>query len=443
MKEITIPVDWEPRNYQIPAWSYFENGGKRGVCVWHRRAGKDLFALNVIAAAAARRSGLYWHCFPTYNQGRKISWDGFTKDGRAFLSHFPHEVVTGKNNTDMRLTLGGLNSIYQVVGTEDPDRLVGTNPVGVVFSEYSLEPSMREAWDIIRPILSENGGWALFIYTARGHNHGYTLYSMAKDNPEWFCDRLTADDTKGQAVSREAIEQDRLSGMPEEVIQAEYYCSFEAPIKGAYYADQMLEADEGGRLTKVGHEVALEVNTAWDLGMDDYTAIWFFQEFGQEIRLINYYQNTGKGLPHYAKYLDKFDYKYGKHFAPFDIEVRELGTGKSRLETARSLGVRFTKCGFHRKEDGIESVRNLLPQCWFDEESCAKGIDALKGYRKQRDERHSGPNGEPVWKKEEVRDWTTHGADAFRTLAWAFKRGRLRLKTPQKFANSEYSIFNA
>ena len=226
--EIQVPDNWRPRDYQLDLWKYLENGGKRAVAVWHRRAGKDLLSVNWCVTAALKRKGLYWHLLPTYNQGRKIVWDGMTRDGRSFLEHFPKELWSNVNNTDMRLELKN-GSIYQVVGTDNVDRLVGSNPVGVVFSEYSLQDP--RAWDLVRPILAENGGWAVFIYTARGRNHGYDMFNMASRNERWFCQRLSIDDTS--VLTQEAIEEEREAGMPEELIQQEFYCSFDAPLVGS------------------------------------------------------------------------------------------------------------------------------------------------------------------------------------------------------------------
>src|SRR5688572_15313537 len=175
MSEILLPHRWSPRSYQRKLWGYMQGPaeGKRAVAVWHRRAGKDLLGINVVSTKIPERVGTYWHLLPTYKQGRAIVWNGFTRDGRSFLDHFHPDLVSAKNSTEMRMTFfNGAN--YQVVGTDDINSLVGTNPIGCIFSEYSLhDPG---AWEYLRPILKENGGWALFIYTARGRNHGYTLF---------------------------------------------------------------------------------------------------------------------------------------------------------------------------------------------------------------------------------------------------------------------------
>lgn len=368
--------------------------------------------------------------FPTYNQGRKIAWDGFTKDGRKFIDHFPEPLIEAKNNTEMKLTLktGG---VYQVVGTEDPDRLVGANPVGCIFSEYSLQDP--RAWNYIRPILAENGGWAIFIYTARGNNHGKRLLEMARKNPQWFAEVLTVEDTG--AIPLSAVQDERDSGMPEEMIQQEFYCSFEAPIVGAYYGKQMMAMSDDGRICNVPHEPQLPVHTAWDLGMDDAMSIIFYQVYGLEVRIIDYYENSGEGLAHYIKHLkDKSEYTYGTHTAPWDIEVRELGTGKSRRETAKSLGISFKVLKQFSVEDGIDNVRNFLSRCWIDSKKCERLIDCLRNYRKEYDE------AKKVYKNTPFHDWSSHGADCFRYLSWGFKEKKKNEKPPQEKADGDYDV---
>jgi len=403
--EIRLPYDFVPRVYQLPLFQFIENGGKRASCVWHRRAGKDLSMINLCAVESHKRIGLYWHLFPTYNQGRKIAWQGMTKDGRKFLDHFPKQVVSNVNNTEMRLELTN-GSIYQVVGTDNVDRLVGANPVGCIFSEWSLMDP--RAWDLIRPILAENEGWAVFIYTPRGHNHGYDLWNRAMASDKWFSQMLTVPETR--AIPMSAIEEDREAGMPEELIQQEYFCSFEAAMVGSYYGQQMKAAEDDGRITEVPWEPEADVHTAWDLGVGDSTVIWFFQTIGNSARIIDYYEQSGEGLPHYANVLRERPYVYGRHFAPHDIQHRELGSGKSRIEIARELGIKFEVAPKLRIEDGIEAVRALLPKCYFDRVKCERGVSALKQYRKEWDDKLR------VFKDRPLHDWTSHAADGFRTM---------------------------
>lgn len=408
-KEITIPYKFTPRDYQIPLISCIDRGYKRAVCIFHRRAGKDKTLINLITKEALKRVGVYYYLFPTYKQGRKIIWQGIDKAGMKFTDHIPEEIRKRTNDQEMMIELKN-GSIIQIIGTDDIDRIVGTNPVGCVFSEYSLQNP--KAWDLLRPILAENEGWAVFNYTPRGKNHGYELYEMAKNNPKWFAQILTVDDTK--AISQEAIEEERLAGMDEDLIQQEFYCSFEAAIQGAYYAKQISKANEDGRITNVPYVENLPVYTVWDLGVGDSTAIWFVQLVNQEIRIIDYYEAQGEGLPYYAKVLDEKGYKYGGHYAPHDIQVREMGSGLSRLETARSLGINFQVVKNISIDDGINAARTIFNRCWFDKEKTKQGVNCLVNYHKEYDEKRK------EYKNIPYHDWSSHGADAFRYLAIQF-----------------------
>ena len=435
MATVQIPHEWCPREYQYPLWDFLEKGGTRAVAVWHRRAGKDLFAINWIARCMVTRPGLYWHCFPTYEQGRKIAWDGFTKAGKKFLNAFPEELQASKSNTTMRIELKSMGynvdgspqpgGIYQVVGTDDVDRLVGPNPFGVVFSEYSI--SDPRAWEYIRPILIENGGWALFIYTPRGHNHGYTLLELSRKSTRWFNQVLTVADTISEgipSVSMEDIETAKLEdGMTEEMVQQEFYCSFEAPLIGAYYGKEMLAmrghkgVEQRGiepvpsRIGNVPWEPRLPVHTYWDIGMDDATAIIMMQVFGQELRIIDYLEDSGEGLPYYIKALRDKPYVFDRHYGPHDIEVRDFSNGKSRKEVAYSLGVRFIVTPKMDLMDGIGAVRDILHRVWIDEAKCLRLINALCSYRKKWNEERK------VYENQPLHDWSSHGADAMRTMA--------------------------
>ena len=385
-------------------------------------------SMNWTIYSAFKRPGLYWHLLPTYQQGRKIVWDGITKTGRSFLDHWPEELVTGVNNTEMKLELKN-GSIWQVVGTDNVDRLVGANPVGCVFSEYSLQDP--RAWDYIRPILAENGGWAVFIYTPRGRNHGYELMQQAKKNDNWFAEELTIDKTGSIPMS--AVDEERAAGMPEELIQQEFFCSFDAALVGSYYGDGMKKAVEEGRITHVPYDPRLPVHTAWDIGMHDATAIWFYQVNNREVWVIDYYEDNGRGLEEYAAILREKGYSYGDHIAPHDIAVRELGTGKSRQEVALNFGIRFIMAPQIGVQDGISAVRQLLPRIWFDEEKCERGIDALKQYVKEYDEKRG------MYREKPKHDWTSHGADAFRYLAVGMREERNYEDLPA-FADNEYAI---
>lgn len=407
-----------------------QEGGKRGVVVWHRRGGKDLTMINLAATLSVERVGLYWHLFPTYAQGKKIAWDGKTKDSRPFLDAFPKEIVKGKNNTDMKLTLIN-GTIYQVVGADKPDSLVGANPIGIICSEWSLmSPTI---WDLVQPILAENGGWIIFIFTPRGKNHAFKMLERAKKNPNWFTQVLPNKVTK--VIPPDAVQEMRDSGMSDEMIEQEIECSFEAPVEGTYYGKYINKAEAEKRVGNVPWEPKLPVHTAWDLGIHDSMVVWFYQVYGHEIRIIDFYQNSGEGLEHYVKHLREKDYVYGNHYAPHDITVRELSDGKSRLEKARALGIKFRVGKQHDIQDGIEAVRSILPKCYFDETKCDIGLECLKQYHKEWDEKHA------VFRDNPCHDWSSHAADGFRELAWSLKNRPKTDKKPQDVAESDYDPY--
>lgn len=419
---ISIPYGWKPREYQIPLWTAFASKGvSRGVAIWHRRAGKDVTCWNILIYKAVERVGLYFYCFPTFTQGRRVIWDGMGKDGRRYLDYLPEQLIASVNNTEMKIELVN-GSIIQLIGIEQIDRLVGTNPVGLVFSEYSLQNPM--AWELFRPILAENGGWALFEYTPRGHNHGWMLYESARKNPNrWFTSILTVDQTRrddgSPVITPEAIEEERASGMAEELIQQEFYCSFDAAIQGAYYSDLLRTAWKDGRVRDIPFDQSLPTFTSWDLGMDDATGIWVFQVLGSEIRMIRYYENSGRGLSHYISWINDLrqaqGFQWEKHFAPHDIRVRELGTGKSRLEAARGLGIQFHAAKRMPISDGIDAVRRIFSRLYFDEQGCSKGLSAIAEYTKEWDEDNKCFSDKPK------HDWTSHAADALRTMAISWR----------------------
>jgi hypothetical protein len=228
-KQITLPHNYRPREYQ---WSFFEamaTGIKRAVCVWHRRAGKDKTFLNFMIKEMPKRVGAYYYFLPTYRQGKQILWDGIDRDGFKYMHHFPKEIIKRKHETEMKIELT-TGSIFQIIGTDNIDAIMGTNPVGCVFSEYSLQN--RDAWDFISPILAENDGWAVFNFTPRGMNHGWEIYTKADENDDWFCEKLTVEDTVrpdgSRVITEETIERERARGMSESMIRQEYYCDFGA-----------------------------------------------------------------------------------------------------------------------------------------------------------------------------------------------------------------------
>jgi len=357
------------------------------------------------------------------------------------MDHFPKQIIARKNDQEMLIEVKGAkgNSIYQVVGTDKGmDYLRGTNPVGVIFSEYSrMSPAV---WDTIRPILRENDGWAIFAYTPWGENHGYEMYNMALNNDEWFASFLTVDDTTDHAgkrlISDADVQEEKDSGMSGEMVAQEFYCSFQSALPGAYFASEMESALEQGRITQVAYEPELPVDTYWDLGVSDSNAIWFAQHIGNETRLIDYYENSGEGLLHYIQALRQKPYVYGKHYAPHDIEVREFSTGRSRRDTALNLGIDFIVGKKIDKMESIDSLRRFLGRCWFDQGRCKTGIAALRNF-------HKAFNDKTRTFSSPVHDWSSHGVDALMECSNAYYLdGFEQTARKQTQTLNEYDIFN-
>ena len=415
MPTVDIPYKFEPRDYQLPFLRAMDGGLRRAVKVWHRRAGKDKTDLNYQIKSACNKRGYYPYFFPTTSMGKRILWQGMDKTGFKFLDHFPPEIIEKKNESEMYIVLKN-GSIWQIIGTDKIEN-VGVNPIGCVFSEFSLQNP--NAWELIRPILAENGGWSIFNFTPRGRNHAYDLLKMANNNEHWFSEVRGVDNTN--AISLEAIQDERDSGMSSDMVQQEFYCSFDLGIEGSYYGKYMSDAQLENRICALPYDSSTEVMTAWDLGIGDYTCIWFFQIAGGEIHLIDYEQDSGKGLAHYNQVLQdrisNYGYVYKAHFAPHDIMARSKQTGITAQDFAAQMGLKFSALPMSPIDHGIEAARSILPRCYFDEVKCKDGIKCLEFYQKKLDERNN------IYSSRPLHNWASHGADAFRYLAMAIRRG--------------------
>ena len=414
--KIQLPNNWKPRHDQMPLWNYLENGGKRAIQLAHRRWGKDDVALHNTACQAVKRPGNYWHMLPEYGQARKAIWDAVNpRTGiRRVDEAFPLAIRESTRTQDMMIKLKG-GSTWQLIGSDNFNSLVGSPPIGIVFSEFAI--ANPASWNYLRPILAENDGWAVFITTPRGKNHAYSLYEFAKEDPAWFAGLVTSDES--DVFTKEQLAQELAELIselgPEEgmaFFRQEYYCSFDTLISGSYYGSIIDLADTDGRICNVPYDPALPVITAWDLGMGDSTGIWFIQDAKTEYRIIDYYEASGEGFSYYAKYLKELPYDYSEHIMPHDIRVRELGTGKSRYESAQALGIRpITICPSLPVDDGINAVRNVLSKCYFDKKKTAQGLEGLRCYHKEYDEKRK------EYKNKPYHDWTSHPSDAFRMFA--------------------------
>lgn len=367
-----------------------------------------------------QKVGSYWHMTPEYGQCRKSVWDAVNpRTGKRRIDEaFPHAIRESTRSQDMFIRFIN-GSTWQLVGSDNYNSLVGSPPVGLVFSEYALGDP--KAWGYLRPVIAENNGYAIFITTPRGKNHAYTLFEMAKDDPAWYSGLITIEDsgllTKEQ-LDKELSEYIATFG-PEEgyaLFRQEWYCGFDGAVSGAYYASIIDQLEANGQITSVPYEPTLPVTTAWDLGVGDATAIWFLQQAGQEIRVIDYFEASGEGLSYYVKELKAKPYIYDQHIMPHDIRVRELGTGKSRYEMAQSLGIRPIEIAKNIPiDDGINAVRATLPRMWFDKKKCAAGLELLRSYRKEYDDVRK------TFKNKPLHDYTSHANDALRMYCVGYR----------------------
>lgn len=413
MPTIRLPTI-ELRDYQQPFWKAMEGGCRRAACVWPRRSGKDTVSLAWTAWDAHRHIGSYWHLFPEQTQARKALWNGINREGQRIIDvAFPHAIreQTLDNEMFIRFKCG---STWQLGGSDRYDALVGSNPRGVVFSEFAI--SNPRAYDYIRPILAENGGWALFPYTPRGRNHGYELFTKLGSDPASFAELLTCDDTGH--ISAEALEAERRE-MSDELYQQEYFASWDFGQEGSYYTEQMNKALTSGRICDVPYDEALPVWVAMDLGFTDATAMWFFQvEYGGRVRFIDYEEHNGRQLKFYSELLRSKPYNYGEQLIlPHDASHERLGA-ESIEEQFEALGWRTAVLPVERSVlPGIETVRSTLGRSLFDHDATEHGRACLNAYRREFDDKRS------VFKQNPLHDWSSHGADAMRYACRAIAEG--------------------
>ena len=420
--DIILPYHYFPRTYQIPFFQALEAGIRRFDLVWHRRAGKDITVMNATTCAmcgqdspdlppttAYGKIGTYFYFFPTFAQGKKVIWDGQTKEGIRFTDFIPESKRLQTWNDEMKIRLKN-GSLFQIIGTDNYDAIMGTNPVWCVFSEFALQNP--KAWEFVRPILKENKGIAIFAYTPRGKNHAYKLHQNAQNNERWFSQILTIDDTK--VLTRADVDEEIADGMSEELASQEFYCEFLLGVEGSFYGRQLEKAKNEGRVKPLLLDSSKPVHTAWDIGVDDFTSIIFFQFIKGEYFLIDFYENNYMGLDHYAKVLQDRNYIYGRHFGPHDLKNRVWANSAKTVYTiALNFGINFDIIEKTSKASGIEAVRNTLNKSYIDEHKCAVLIDHLNSYRKRYNRILNEYSEEPV------HDTHSHAADAMRMLALA------------------------
>lgn len=393
----TIEVDFQARDQFIP---YLRRTQRWASVVAHRRAGKTVACIMDLVRHALEHQGReprFAYIAPTYTQAKDVAWSYL----KEYTQSFPH---MDKSESELSVTFPGTRARIRLYGAENYDRIRGLYLDGVVIDESGdIDP---RAWpEVIRPALSDRKGWATFIGTPKGRNAFFDLHSKAKADDAWFTDELRASQT-GLIDAAELADAQRT--MTPEAYAQEYECSFDAAVIGAYYGKEIVQAESDKRIGRVPHDRAADVFASWDLGIADAMAIWVGQIIGREWHWIDYYENSGQPLDHYVDWVKALPYKVHRHYLPHDGEARELQTGKSRQEFLEGRGFGVTIVPRHEPMDGIDAARVRFNRMWFDAERCARGIDCLRMYRAEYDDKNK------VLKPKPLHDWASHGADAFR-----------------------------
>lgn len=424
MAQIEIPYLYTPRDYQLKLFDAFNSKRcNRALLRWSRRAGKDLTCFSYVVQAMFERPGTYYYFFPTYSQGRKVLWEGKDKQGISFLARIPEQFIAGKNDQQLMIKLTN-GSIFRIIGSDDYDSIVGTNPVGMVFSEWAI--SRPQVWDFMSPILFENGGWAIFNGTPRGENHMFKMETANEANPNWFISEVQSmwPDRPNYypVISQAQLQEERRSGKEEQILEQEYGVSYVSGLKGAYYSDQVIAARQDKRVGTYKYNSNILVDVFTDLGMSDDTVLWFRQIDGNRIIWIDYYENSNQGYDHYVKVLRDRGYNYGTVWLPHDGAHRVQQTALKNSEAFRRYlqyeNIQASvRCAdkINNKQLAINAVRSRFPRYHFDQAKCAIGLKKLSLYHRKWDEAHQCFMNTPE------HDWTSHAADAMSTEALTAK----------------------
>ena len=404
MAEI-IEIAYKPREQQLAIHDLMDD--KRfGVVVAHRRMGKTVSAINHLIKDAVlnqKDAPRYAYIAPTYGQAKRVAWD--------YLVKYAEPLGGTQNITELRVDFWGRR--IQLYGSDNPETLRGQYFDGVILDE--IGDQNPKIWtDIVRPALADRKGWCLFIGTPKGHNHFKELRDRAEKEDGWGLLEFKASET---GVVDEVELKAAKNEMGEDKYRQEFECSFDAAVEGSYYGQILNELEEKKHMQEIPREELSRTFTAWDLGMGDSTSIWVAQLVGSEIRLIDYYENHGVGLDHYVKWIRDNNYEKAQHILPHDVRVRELGTGKSRMEMLEEAGLEIKIAPRMGLDDGIQAVRRILPRCWFNVPKVQIGLNCLRNYRRDYDEKRK------IFYERPLHDWSSHGSDSFRYLAIGIDEG--------------------
>jgi hypothetical protein len=403
-----IKLKYRPR-------SVFEDFHSRkerwAVIVAHRRCGKTVACINDLIVKAlldGKQHAQYAYIAPFYSQAKSVAW--------RYLERFAEPVMTKSNQSELWVEL--INGArIRLFGADNPDALRGNFLDGVVMDEMAdMKPSV---WgEIIRPLLADRLGWATFIGTPKGHNAFYDIYNEANKKPNWYVKTLRADQTN---ILPQTELDDAKATMSDNQYEQEFLCSFEAAILGAFYGQEMRRLTDLERITTIDYDPMFPCHTAWDLGFNDSTSIWWFQVVYGEIRVLDHHSSNGQSIPYYTGLLaqkeDEFGYKYGYHYLPHDARAKTLASGgKSIIEQiSAKIDIKHLKIVPNLSlQDGIQATRLALTRAWFDNR-CEEGIECLRQYQREWDD------DKKVFRDRPKHDWTSHSSDAFRYLSIVWK----------------------
>ena len=405
-----VRIRFPARPYQKPLIDWFRGGGKRAVCVWHRRAGKDRTATFIESELACKRVGLYWHALPEYAQARRVIWDAITKDGQKLIDvNFPPAIVKKKHEHEMKIELVN-GSIWQPVGADNFNSLVGSNPVHVTYSEYAImNPQARE---YLRPIIAENDGTELFISTTRGYNHFYDLAMFAKYSPLWYYSLQTVHDTG--VIPVETLDEERKT-MPEELFRQEFECDFSAANVGAILGRWVEAAEKSGRVNdSVEYDPAgAPIEVSSDIGFRDTASWWFWQPKADGYAMVDYDEDSGldasEWIDRLTDLLDKRGYRLGNIWLPHDARAKTFATKESPVEQfLKGFGAEKVKMVPQSKKfDRINAARAIMPSVWFNQSRCAAGLKGLRAWAFEWN------NETRQFSRDPLHDWASHPGDGF------------------------------
>jgi phage terminase large subunit len=380
--------------------SYLGRKERWACIVAHRRAGKTVACIMDLIKRAVEHRGVdprFAYVCPTYTQAKDVAW--------AYLKRYTASIPEMEvSESELWVKFPHNKARIRLYGADNYDRLRGIYLDGAVIDEAG-DTDPRAVDEVIRPALSDRKGWATFIGTPKGRNQFHRIHLNAETDETWFSAKLKASQTG--LIDPEELDEARRQMTPEAFAQ-EYECSFDASVKGAYYGKDVEQAETESRIARVAYDKAADVFASWDLGIGDMTAIWFGQIVGKEWHWIGYYENSGQGLDHYVDYVKSLRFPVHRHYLPHDAEARELQSGKSRIEFLEARNFNCTIVPRHNVEDGINAARTKFNRMWFDRDNCQRGLDCLRMYRTEFDDKKM------VFKSQPLHDWASHGADAFR-----------------------------